>query len=54
MHTGNKMIDQFEPWYFGVAFPFIFKYCIGMPVMPEWVKAPRYRREADAPRVEVD
>ena len=32
--TGNTMIDEFEPWYFGVAFPFIFKYCTGMPDMP--------------------
>ena len=24
MATGNAMIDQFEPWYFGVAFPSIF------------------------------
>ena len=32
--TGNAMLDQFEPWYFGVAFAFIFKYCTGMPDMP--------------------
>ena len=48
------MIDQFEPWYFGVAFPFIFKYCTGMPDMPAWTKAPRYRREKNAPRIEAD
>ena len=23
--TGNAMIDQFEPWYFGVAFAFVFQ-----------------------------
>ena len=48
------MIDQFEPWYFGVAFPFIFKYCTGMPDMPAWTKAPRYRRVQDASRVEAE
>ena len=47
--TGNMMIEQFEPWYFGVAFPFIFKYCTGMPDMPAWTKATRYRRKDDAP-----
>jgi hypothetical protein len=51
--TGNKMIDQFEPWYFGVAFPFIFKYCTGMPDPPAFTKKPRYRRTGDAPRVEA-
>ena len=54
VNTGNKMIDQFEPWYFGVAFPFIFKYCTGMSDMPEWAKAPRYPRGENAPRVEAD
>ena len=52
--TGNQMIDQFEPWYFGVAFAFLFKYCTGMPDMPAFTKRPRYRRGADAPRVEAD
>ena len=51
--TGNAMIDQFEPWYFGVAFPFLFKYCTGMPDPPGFTKQPRYRREGDAPRVEA-
>ena len=50
--TGNAMIDQFEPWYFGVAFAFLFKYCTGMPDMPAFAKAPRYRRPPDAPRIE--
>ena len=52
--TGNMMIDQFEPWYLGVAFPFIFKYCTGMPDMPAWTKATRYRRKTDAPRIEAE
>ena len=33
--TGNQMMNQFVPWYFGVAFAFCFKYCIGMPDMPD-------------------
>ena len=47
------MLDQFEPWYFGVAFAFLFKYCTGMPDMPQWSERPRYRRAPDAPRIEV-
>ncbi|HIE71391.1 MAG TPA: hypothetical protein EYP98_15145 [Planctomycetes bacterium] len=50
--TGKTMADQYEPWYFGVAFAFCFKYCTGMPDAPEWMKKPRYRRAEDAPRVE--
>ena len=50
--TGNVMIDQFKPWYFGVAFPFIFKYCTGMPDMPAFAEKERYRRQQDAPRME--
>ena len=53
VRTGNTMIDQFEPWYFGVAFAFLFKYCTGMPDCPEFMKRPRYRRESGAPRVEL-
>ena len=50
--TGNKLVDQFEPWYFGVAFAFVFKYCLGMPDMPVFTRRNRWRRTADAPRVE--
>ena len=50
--TGKTMADQYEPWYFGVAFAFCFKYCTGMPDAPEWMKKPRYRRADGAPRVE--
>ena len=46
------MVRQFEPWYFGVAFAFLFKYCTGMPDMLEWSEKERYRRREDAPRVE--
>ena len=47
------MQPQFKPWCFGVAFAFLFKYGIGMPDMPEWLKDPRHRRTGDAPRVEL-
>ena len=50
------MQDQFKPWYFGIAFAFLFKYCTGMPDMPKWREDdehPRFRRPADAPRIEV-
>ena len=32
--SGCGMMNQFEPWYFGVAFAFCFKFCTGMPDMP--------------------
>ena len=48
------MIDQFQPWYFGIAFAFLFKYCTGMPDMPAFAKRSRYRRKADAPRIEIN
>ena len=51
--TGNKMIDQFEPWYFGVAFAFMFKYCTGMPDSPKFMHKPRYTRKDGAPYVEA-
>lgn len=50
--TGNVMIDQFKPWYFGVAFALLFKYCTGMPDMQELAEEQRYSRAKDAPRVE--
>ena len=53
VRTGNVMMDQFEPWYFGVAFAFLFKYCTGMPDCPEFMKRPRHRRGNGAPRVEL-
>ena len=51
--TGNAMVDQFEPWYFGVAFAFIFKYCTGMPDMPAFSRKIPYRRKGGDPRVEA-
>ena len=47
------MLDQFVPWYFGVAFAFLFKYCTGMPDMPEWSPQARHRRSHDAPRIDL-
>lgn len=46
------MNDLFWPLYFGVAFSFVFSYCIGMPDMYHFVKTDRHRRSDDAPRVE--
>ena len=51
--TGSRMLDQFEPWYFGVAFAYIFKYCTGLPDAPEWSGKPRWRRKEDEPRVSL-
>ena len=53
MTTGNVMMDQFMPWYFGVAFAFCFKYCTGMPDMPDFAKVPRHRRKQGAPTVDL-
>ena len=50
--TGQQVLDQFEPWYFGVAFAFVFKYCLGMPDLPAWSKKPRWRRPQSAPHPE--
>ena len=29
--SSNQPIDQFAPWYFGVAFAYLFQYCTAMP-----------------------
>ena len=50
--TGNAMLDQYEPWYFGVAFAFMFSFCTGMPDPPEFQNKERFRRSGTAPRVE--
>ena len=49
----NGLMDQFEPWYFGVAFAFCFKYCTGMPDMRIFDKVKRHRRKEDAPVVDL-
>ena len=51
--TGSRMLDQFEPWYFGVAFAYLFKYCTGLPDAAEWSKKPRWRRAEHEPRVDL-
>ena len=52
--TGNVMIDQFVPWYFSIAFSFIFIYQAGMPDMPAFAKHPLYRRDDSAPRLAIE
>eukprot|EP00435_Cladocopium_sp_Y103_P031622 s1345_g8.t1 len=53
LRTGNKLLDQFRPEYFGFAFPYVFKFCTGMPDPPSWSEMQRHRRVADAPRVDL-
>ena len=53
MKTGNEMLDQSQPYLFGVAFSFIFSYCTAMPDPPAFMRRPRHRRTDDAPRVEI-
>eukprot|EP00438_Fugacium_kawagutii_P001459 Skav211876 [mRNA] locus=scaffold1431:374175:389938:+ [translate_table: standard] len=53
LRTGNRLLDQFRPQYFGVAFPYVFKFCTGMPDPPAWSSVARYRRDEAAPRVEL-
>ena len=50
--AGNVMVDQFKPWYYGVAFAFLFSFCTGMPDYPAFQEKQRYRRVENAPRVE--
>ena len=50
--AGNAMVDQFKPWYYGVAFAFMFSFCTGMPDYIEFQETERYRRQQNAPRVE--
>ena len=49
----TRMLNQFQPWFFGVAFPFCFKFGVGMPDMPTWSETPRHRRSGASPRVEL-
>jgi len=50
--TGSTMVDQFKPWYYGVAFAFVFSFCTGMPDFAAFQEQERYRRKESAPRVE--
>ena len=49
--TGSSPADQFQAWYFGVAFAFLFKYCTAMPDPAEWSERARWRRGEDEPRL---
>lgn len=51
--TGSELIDQTKPWYFGIAFAFVYKYCIGMPDPPSFADHLRFRRPECAPRLEL-
>ena len=53
LRTGNRLLDQFRPQYFGFACPYVFKFCTGMPDPPAWSAVDRYRRDSAAPRVEL-
>ena len=52
-NIANSMLDQFQPWYFGVAFAFCFKYCTGMPDLAMFGKRSRDRRKEDKPQVDL-
>ena len=51
--TGNRLLDQFKPEYFGMAFPHVFKFCTAMLDPPHWSPKPRHRRAKEAPRMEL-
>ena len=53
IHTGNRLLDQFESWYFALAFAFLFPYGSAMPDPPTWSAKARHRRPEDAPRIEL-
>ena len=53
LYTGTKLLDQFQPTYFGLAFPVVFPYGLGMPDPPHWSKQSRHRRAASEPRIEL-
>ena len=52
--TGNRLLDQFQPWYFAFAFAYVFPFCTAMPDPPSWSAKPRYRRVESAPRMELE
>ena len=52
-NIANDMLDQFQPWYFGVAFSFCFKYCAGMPDLAMFGKRSSDRRKEDKPQVDL-
>ena len=54
LYTGTKLLDQFQPLYFALAFPFVFPYGIGLPDVPKWSQRQRARRHAADPYVELN
>ncbi|CAL1148725.1 unnamed protein product [Cladocopium goreaui] len=54
LYTGTKLLDQFQPLYFALAFPFVFPYGIGLPDVPQWSQRKRLRRHPDDPHVELN
>ena len=46
-------MNQFAPWYFGVAFAYLFQYCTAMPDPPNWgeFRDKRWRRPPEAPHI---
>ena len=54
LFTGNRVLDQFEPWYFAFAFAYVFPFCTGMPDPPVWSKKARHRRPDTAPRIDLE
>ena len=58
VRTGNIMVDQFQPMYFGVAFVFCFKYCTGCPdvantTQTEILGDRRHAADPGAPHVNI-
>ena len=49
--TGSDMLDQFQPWFFSIAFAFCFKSGIACPDLK---KRNRYRRIKSAPEVTIE
>ena len=54
LYTGTKLLDQFQPLYFALAFPFVFPYGIGLPDVPKWSQRKRLRRHPDDPHIELN
>ena len=58
VRTGNKLVDQFHPGYFAIAFCFCFKYATAWPDNKDFTKqedenqAPP-RRDSEAPKVDI-
>ena len=49
--TGNKMLSQFEPWFFAVAFAFCFN---ALLACPDLEGKPKYRRAPEAPSLRIE